>query len=474
MKINLLHDANLEAKILALILNNQKISHQIIPYLTIEDFFLLEHQRLFQTFQILYEGHLSINDQSIVECAERNNWKNVDQNLLNTIYSYSAFEANLQAYLDKLINLAKLRQIQVKVLEINQKLNNKTNVNLTSGAIIDDLENLLVNVERKNVSDTFLTSKELSDTYFANLEKRKRLNFDFSGLATGYTLLDSLNQGLQANELIILAARPAMGKTAFALNIALNVANGLKKDNSKNVAFFSLEMSPEQLMGRIYGIKANIATSKLKYAKNLDEFEILKIQNAKYQQIDNLNLFIDDSGAITLNNLVWKCRRLHKIKPLDLIVIDYLQLINLDNKKSSENRQAEVAKISRSLKLLAKELNIPIIALSQLSRDVEKREDKKPMLADLRESGAIEQDADIVMFLYRENYYQKKKDSQFSASNYQSEPTIIDLIIAKNRNGANAEIKLLFDMSTGKFDNINWEQITRYSKGINNEEKQNY
>ncbi|VEU77026.1 replicative DNA helicase [Mycoplasmopsis columbina] len=470
----LIHDKKLEQKVLALVLNNQKISHQIIPYLMEDDFYVYEHKNLFVVLKTLYDETASINDQSITEKAWAKGLKNVNQSLLNEIYTASAFEANVQSYLDNIIRLSKLRQIQKKTVNIVNKFNSNTSQNISDDEIINDLQELLINIDRKSVSENFLTSEKVSDEYYRNLQKRRNSKNEINGLATGYTLFDNLNQGLQPTELIILAARPAMGKTAFALNIALNVAkyapikDGI--DNNKNVAFFSLEMSPEQLMGRIYGATTNIPASKLKEAKFLTDHEILKIQNLKLHQIDKLNLFIDDSGTTTLNTLIWKCRRLHKIKPLDLIVIDYLQLINVDNKSRGDSRQNEVATISRSLKLLAKELNIPIIALSQLSRDVEKRENKKPMLADLRESGAIEQDADIVMFLYRENYYKKAKKVETNPSEmYNSEPTIVDLIVAKNRSGSNAEIKLLFDMPTGRFENIDWDQINRYNK-ISSEE----
>ncbi|WP_416738126.1 DnaB-like helicase C-terminal domain-containing protein [Mycoplasmopsis meleagridis] len=252
--------------------------------------------------------------------------------------------------------------------------------------------------------------------------------------------------------MIILAARPAVGKTTLALNIALNVANN--KLNPKNVAFFSLEMSPEQLMSKIYSTISGVEASKLKNVKFLTNDEWIKIANAKINHIDKLNLFIDDTGSATLRTLIWKAKRLHKQKKLDLIIVDYLQLITTDNLNKNDNRQIEVSKVSRSLKLLAKELNIPIIALSQLSRDVEKRQDKEPMLSDLRESGAIEQDADIVAFLHREDYYNSGKRNNLNKENEDSDLkdiAITKLIIAKNRSGPTTDVEFIFKKSIGKF-----------------------
>ena len=264
-----------------------------------------------------------------------------------------------------------------------------------------------------------------------------------TGIKTGYTELDKKTNGFQRGDLIILAARPAMGKTAFALNLALNVA----QLNSQATAIFSLEMGADQLMKRILSCKSQVESSKLRsgYLRD-DEFSAL---NESANELMHTKLYIDDSAAIKMAEIHAKCRKLKAEQGLDLVVIDYLQLISGSGKGNGDNRQQEVSEISRSLKIMAKELNVPVIALSQLSRSVEARkDDKRPMLSDLRESGAIEQDADIVLFLYRDAYYAKPDEA--------NEQTLdnTEIIFAKHRNGATGSVMLAFNKAISAFYNI--------------------
>ncbi|MEA4115587.1 replicative DNA helicase [Mycoplasma sp. 744] len=437
----IIKDILLEQKILSLLIHKYDSPGELIPFLEPNDFYDVSNRELFVVMRTLYEESKSINEDTIIEKAKELGLdRNVNLIFLNKIFNTIVFFVNLEMHRENLVEISKQRKLQIGLNQLNNLFESKDKAD--SETILNQMQEIIYEVGSQVSKNLFLSSKEVSDNYFEKLItlKNRREN-EINGLSTGFESFDVLNQGLQPTELMIIAARPAMGKTAFALNIAINVA---KSFNKKNVAFFSFEMSPEQLMSRVYSILSNVSTSKLKNAKDISDLEWVQIANVKSKQIDKLNLFIDDSGSSTLRTLVWKCRRWHKLNKLDLIVIDYLQLISLDNTKKSDNRQNEVATISRTLKLLAKELNIPIIALSQLSREVEKRQDKQPMLADLRESGAIEQDADIVAFLYRENYYNKATDwsNKFS-------PT--KLIVAKNRSGPLKDIDLTFDMPIGKF-----------------------
>lgn len=269
------------------------------------------------------------------------------------------------------------------------------------------------------------------------LEKLYNQKGAITGVPTGFIDLDRKTTGLHGSELIILAARPAMGKTAFALNIATNVA--LKANVP--VAIFSLEMSKEQLVNRILSSEAMVDSNKIRTGK-LDDSDWAKIAGT-LGPLSEANMYIDDTAGISVMEIRAKCRKLKLEKGLGLVVIDYLQLVQGSGKRNS-SREQEISEISRSLKILAKELDVPVIALSQLSRSAEKRDDKRPMLSDLRESGAIEQDADIVMFLYRDGYYDEASE----------DGNIAEVILAKHRGGSTGTEKLLWMGNYTKFVNI--------------------
>src|SRR5699024_8550823 len=253
---------------------------------------------------------------------------------------------------------------------------------------------------RGSVGDFKAIGDVLVDVY-SNIEELTKSDGEVTGLPTGYRDLDRITSGFQENDLIIIAARPSMGKTAFALNIAQNVAT--KTD--KNVAIFSLEMGADQLVSRMLCAEGNIDSQRLRTGKLQDpDWQRLAMAMGS---LSNAGVYIDDSPGIRVSEIRSKCRRLKQEHGLDMIIIDYLQLIQ-GSPGSGENRQQEVSEISRSLKGLARELEVPLIALSQLSRGVEQRQDKRPMMSDLRESGSIEQDADIVGFLYRDDYYNEE------------------------------------------------------------------
>ncbi|MBQ4899329.1 replicative DNA helicase [Paenibacillus sp. Marseille-P2973] len=287
----------------------------------------------------------------------------------------------------------------------------------------------------KRIKDVLV---DVIETTEAKAEAFKQGNV-VTGLKTGFADLDKMLGGLQRSDLIIVAARPSVGKTAFALNVAQNVA----VETGETVAVFSLEMSASQLVTRMVSAEGNLEASRLKMGDMVDDDWSKMSVSAGV--LGATNILIDDSAGITVHDIRAKCRRLKKQDGLGLIVIDYLQLIaSVGGKgRGSENRQQEVSEISRTLKHLARELDVPVIALSQLSRGVEQRQDKRPMMSDLRESGAIEQDADIVAFLYRDDYYNQESEKK----------NIIEIIIAKQRNGPVGTVELVFLKNYNKFVN---------------------
>ncbi|QSF13584.1 replicative DNA helicase [Mycoplasma sp. Mirounga ES2805-ORL] len=454
-----------EDRLLSIVLSNNKKAGQIIPYLVEEDFVFYENKIFFKIVSSLYKANLSINDDHIIDFAEKNKYEAVvNRQLLTYYYSINAFSSNIPTYLKEITRLTQLRNIEKGLIEVQNNI--QKNVNIDTGDILWEIQKIILDVDRTKINSDFLTAREVSEEYYKNLQiRRLEKEGSITGLPTGYNAFDTVTQGLQPNELIILAARPGMGKTALALNIAIN--NAIKQ---RNVAFFSLEMSPEQLMARIYSIVTEINSFKLKKPSLLTDLDLVKINSARNKKIEPMSLFIDDSVGTDLENLIWKCRRLHKVNPLDLIIIDYLQLIPTKKQgRNAESRQQEVGRISRALKTLAKDLKIPVIALSQLSREVDKREQKRPQMTDLRESGNIEQDADIIMMLYRESYYNTKKQNDDAREQLKIDGedigVPIDLIIAKHRNGPPFDTKLRFIMSQGRFeDHDDDDKSNKYEK----------
>lgn len=311
----------------------------------------------------------------------------------------------------------------------------------TVNEILDNSEKKILNIVKNRKSSEFRSIKDILQKTQSDLERLSEHKGEVTGLATGWYDIDKLTTGLHPNELIIIAARPAMGKTVFALNLATHAA----MTQDKSVALFNLEMSAEQLAMRIISSLGQVDGFKLRTG-NLMNTDWKRINEA-VSQLSNTNLVMDDTPGITIGEIRAKCRRLASSeKGLALVVIDYLQLIS-GGKNYGANRQQEVSDISRSLKTLAMELQVPVIALSQLSRSVEAREDKRPIMSDLRESGSIEQDADIVAFLYRDDYYKKEARNEDNTS-------IVELIIGKHRNGPTATVELLFKKDTSTMLNL--------------------
>ena len=330
---------------------------------------------------------------------------------------------------------------------------------------LDKAESRIYDISQRNLKKNTQSAEDLVLAAKKKIEEISKKE-GLSGIASGFGEIDRLTSGWQPSDLIIVAARPGMGKTAFTLSMARNIS----VENNIPVAFFSLEMSAIQLITRLISSETGLNSEKLRTGK-LEKFE-WELLNVKVTNLENAPLYIDDTPSLSIFELRAKARRLSSQFGIKLIVVDYLQLMTLGSSQKSGNREQEISTISRNLKALAKELDIPIIALSQLSRAVELRGGtKRPILSDLRESGAIEQDADIVSFLYRPEYYKIDEwdDEERSPALGQAE-----FIVAKHRNGGLSSIKLKFINSLGKFENLSaFENPFEYQSKINTDKKVN-
>ena len=353
--------------------------------------------------------------------------------------------------------------IRRKLINLGTNLINDSYDNFddkNSDIIIENTESNLYNLTSDG--DTQKGPKQFDNILSLTIdyaEKAYKKSSDVIGLKTGLNDFDKKIGGLHKSDLIIVAGRPSMGKTAFATNIASNICNGKNNDNKTNVLFFSLEMSSEQLATRVISELSQISSEGIRTG-NLSKTDFEKIIIAS-EQLKNLSLFIDDSPALTISSIRTRSRRLKRKFGLDLIIIDYLQLITGESKNSNDNRVKEISDITRGLKAIAKELNIPVVALSQLSRKVEEREEKRPQLADLRESGSIEQDADLVVFLYREEYYLARTEPPEGTekhamwtSKMEKVHNIAEAIVAKHRHGPISRVKLHFNATSTKFSDL--------------------
>jgi replicative DNA helicase len=414
------HDIDAEESILSAIFINNDSLHDIIEILSPDDFYKGAHKKI---FQVIVELAIKHDPADLITVA--NGLKEKDElesigwaAFLAAIADAAPVAVNAVHYAKIIKGKASLRQLITASSDIIEKcLKDKGNF----VDIIDFAENSIFQISETKAQKSFQSLGELINLNIDKLEAQQGKNGGLSGLSTGYPKLDSITSGLQGSDLIILAARPSMGKTALALNIARNVA----LEERRPVAVFSLEMSNEQLSMRLLTSEARIDSNRLRTGFISQE----DWQNATDAAgvLNEMPIFIDDTPNITVMEIRAKARKLYqKHNDIGLIIIDYLQLMKPPYR--TDRRDLEIAEISRSLKALAKELNIPIIALSQLNRMLEQRADKRPMMSDLRESGALEQDADIVAFIYRDEVYNKEPDNPKKGT--------AEIIVSKNRNGA--------------------------------------
>ncbi len=416
---------------------------KICDELSSESFYSEANAKIFETLQELNDNSVPID---ITILTNKLNDKKILSQVGNVEYLSEIIDSvpstsNVEYY----INIVKEKMIGRKIIETATEIANDAYASEDSiYDVLDSAEMKMLRIGNMRKTTEFQRIQDVAYREQSNLEKLAEQGSEITGLATGFTELDRLTAGLQPNQFIIIAARPAMGKTAFALNLATYAA----MHGNKSVALFNLEMSAEQLANRILQSLGQINGIKMRTGRL--EHNDWKRLNEAISRLSDTNLFLDDTPGITIGEIRSKCRRLaNSDKGLGLVVIDYLQLIT-GPAKTAGNRQQEVSEISRSLKTMALELGVPVIALAQLSRAVEAREDKRPIMSDLRESGSIEQDADIVSFLYRDDYYNKEKRRDDNAS-------ITELIIGKNRSGPTKTIELLFRMDTSTFVNFQRE-----------------
>jgi replicative DNA helicase len=404
------------------------------------------HQEIFELLVSLYNHGSTIDENMIL-------MEMIDRNIL----AKAGGEEYIHTLTDDVIAVRDI-EYHIKVLQekyllrgifqISQELNEQAKNSTTDvETLLDDAETKFSQLSNEQSMEEFDDVREQMTQLITKITEISKSDQSITGIDTGYDDLNNMTAGLQKGDLIIIGARPSMGKTAFALNLVENI---LKTKDLPTVAFFSLEMGTQSLLQRMLSSESGVKSEKIRTGTlNNNEWALL---NAAASTLAKTNLFIDDTPGITVNQLRTKARKLSREKKLDAIFIDYLQLIHGSGR--SESRQQEVSQISRSLKALARELEVPVVALSQLSRNLEQRgaADRRPMLSDLRESGSIEQDADVIMFLYREEYYMHDKE-EVEGSDKEG---LTEIIIGKQRNGPVGTVKLRFEKAINKFYSITY------------------
>ena len=431
-----------EEAILGAILVNPSCMNRIVEDLQPESFYKPAHRYVYEAMLQLYNGGEKIDIVSVSDVL------NISQKLelvggrafVNDLSYNTITTANVEYY----AKIVQEKAIKRSLISAGSEIvSSGYDLNPIEESL-EQAEKLIFDIASQKASKSLISIKDIVYDVYAKIEERANNKDKLTGVPSGFYDLDEFTNGFQKSDLIIIAARPAMGKTALALNIAQNVA--LRANVP--VAIFSLEMSKDQLAQRLMCSEAEVDTQRLKTG-NMQAKDWEKMATAM-NNLSEAKIYIDDTAGCTITDLRAKCRRLAMAeKDLGLIVIDYLQLIEGTGR---EDRMQQISGISRGLKILAKELNVPIIALSQLSRAVESRTDKRPMLSDLRESGSIEQDADIVMFIYRDEYYKNANDEEEQAEKAANKGEA-EIIIAKHRNGPVGSVKLLFQGSITKFKN---------------------
>ena len=403
-----------------------------------DDFYLEKHQSIYNIMSAMYDNRESIDTVSLsTKLKDFGIYEKVGGiDYLMQLANATISATNTKEY----INIIKNKSLARKVIKVGEEISKDA---FDSSVSVDEM---LLNVEKKVTDVTrsktdaeFRNGDELFDSTLKLVQKIQEAGSNITGVRTLYSDLDNRTAGFQKGDLVILAARPSMGKTALALNFSVNSASV----NHGSIAIFSLEMPAEHVAMRILAAKSKVEIQKIRTG-NLNDEEWSRLNEAS-QELRRQNFFIDDTPGIKVSDMYAKCRKLARDNGLYMVIVDYIQLIQATGK--SESRQQEVSEISRRLKAMARELKVPVIALSQLSRNVEQRENKRPMLSDLRESGAIEQDADLVMFLYREDYYKREEEKN-------NEREDVELILAKHRNGPTGNLKLAFEKNINAFYGI--------------------
>ena len=429
------HNIDAEQSVLGSMFLTKKALQKALELLDGSEFYLDNHSKIFECMKNLEAKGSVVDLTTVADELNNRNWlKQVgDIEYLTEIIESVPSAANIDEYIKIVEDKAILRRL---IDEATAIITNSYNTSNNISEVIEEAEKKIFDVSKSLRSTEFKSIQDVLYKTQADLEKLAANKGEITGIPTGFYELDKITSGFHPHELIILAARPGMGKTAIALNLVTNIAINSKK----TVALFNMEMGAEQLANRMLSSVGQIDNAKLKTG-NLEHSDWKRVNEA-ISRLSNTKIFIDDTAGNTVGEIRSKCRKLATSPSgLDIVVIDYLTLIQ-GTSKNGANRQQEVADISRALKTMAMELNVPVIALSQLSRGIEKRDDKKPMLSDLRESGAIEQDADIVAFLHCSDEEREKQNS------------LMEFVIRKHRNGPLADVPLIFQRGTSTFVNV--------------------
>ncbi len=471
------HNLSAEAAVIGSILYDNNAFQRVADFLRPTDFYAPAHEEIFSACQLLIQNGRVADGVTLREQFEKDERLTAigGAQYLAELLDSAAFGPEVQDYARIIRDLAMRRElinigagVQSRAMVHDRETDGAQQIEVAERQLFDLAERGSTGRGFSSFAEALTESLQMAEAAFKRDGK-------IAGIATQLDELDHKLGGLHGSDLVILAGRPSMGKTSLATNIAYNAASACRRetqeDGSKKtvagavVAFFSLEMSSEQLATRIVAERTGINAHRIRQGDlNKHDFETLREAT---QELQNLPLYIDDQGGISVSQLAARARRLHRSVGLDMIVIDYLQLLSGTSGKQSENRVQEVTQITTTLKALAKELNVPVVALSQLSRAVEQRDDKRPQLSDLRESGSIEQDADVVMFVYRESYYLERTEPQADPSDLASNEKwaqwrermdqvygTAEVIIGKQRHGPIGRVVLSFDANVTRFGNL--------------------
>lgn len=436
-----------EMCILGIAFLDKYLLDKICESLNVDMFYDERNKYLFEAINDLHNEDIPLDSNVLKDELDKKKKLNLVGGVeyISEVVDSVISSANLDHYIEEVKETATRRNLINSATEIINDAYDNEDIN----SLIDDAERNILNVVKSRTVSDFVPIHEILRRAQEKLEALAKNKKPITGIETGFYDFDKITTGFQGGELIILAARPGMGKTALALNMATYAATTTKKA----VAIFNLEMSAEMLVNRMISALGGIDAYKLQTGQ-MQERD-WKRYNEAMSQLADTNMYIEDNAGVTCAEIRAKCRRLANSKEgLGLVIIDYLQLVSSGNKRI-ESRQVEVSEISRSLKTMALELDVPVIALSQLSRSAEKRESNMPMLADLRESGSLEQDADMVLFINRKDYYDAKKD--------QKEKIVpAELVIAKHRKGSLGTIDLMFELNMSAFRNVLRESKEEY------------
>jgi len=421
-----------------ILLYPESMRETIDASVTAEDFYLEKHRSIFNIMSVMNENKEKVDTVSL--CTKLKDFGLYDK-IGGLDYLMKLADSTISANNTKeYIRIIKNKSLARQIIKAGEQISNDAfDTSNDISDILQSAEDKILKVTRSRTDANFIPGEQLFDDTLKHVELIQEAGSEMTGTRTLFNDLDRMTNGFQKGDLIILAARPSMGKTALALNFALNSASV----SQGAIAIFSLEMPAEQVAIRLLAAKSKVEIQKIR-AGRLSDQDWSKLNEAS-QELKHQKFFIDDTPGIKVQDMHAKARKLAQDEGLFMVVVDYIQLIQAN--ASSESRQQEVSEISRRLKSMARELNVPVVALSQLSRSVESRQDKRPMLSDLRESGALEQDADLVLFIYRDSYYNREENNNETRED-------VELNLAKHRNGPTGNIKLAFEKEINCFYGI--------------------